>query len=66
MLWVVSEICYYLGLTSVALLVPAITFNLWIMSLVDRADPNYWYLLIAWALSLLMFLVAVGIKRGIR
>ena len=65
-LWIASEICYYLGLTLAALLVPAITLILWIMSLVDKADPNYWILLIAWALSLLMFLVGVGIKRAIR
>jgi len=65
MLWIVSEICYYLGLMS-ALSVPAITFILWMMSLVDRADPNYWYLLIAWVLSVLTFLVGVGIKRRIR
>jgi hypothetical protein len=64
-LWIASEICYYLGLTS-ALFVPAITFILWMMSLVDRADPNYWYLLIAWVLSVLTFLVGVGIKRWIR
>ena len=64
-MWIASEICYYLGLTSAALIVPAITFILWIMSLIDRAEPNYWYLLIAWALSVLMFLVGVGIKRRI-
>jgi hypothetical protein len=34
--------------------------------LVDRADPNYWYLLIAWVLSVPTFLVGVGIKRRIR
>ena len=66
MLWIASEICYYLGLTSAALFVPAITFILWMMSLVGRAEPNYWYLLITWALSVLMFLVGVGIKRRIR
>ena len=66
MLWIVSEICYYLGLILAALFVPAITFILWIMSLVDRANPNYWYLLGAWVLSVLMFLVGVGIKRLIR
>ncbi len=64
-MWIASEICYYLGLTS-AFLVPTITFILWMMSLVDRADPNYWYLLIAWVLSVLTFLVGVGIKRWIR
>jgi hypothetical protein len=63
MLWIASEICYYLGLTSAALFVPAMTFILWTLSLVDRADPNYWYLLIAWVFSVLMFLVGVGIKR---
>ena len=66
MLWILSEICYYLGLTSAALLVPALAVILWIMSLVDRADPNYWYLLIAWAVSGAMFVVGVAIKRRIR
>ncbi len=65
MLWIVSEICYYLGVLSAALFVPAITLILWMMSLVDRADPNYWYLLIAWVLSVLTFLVGVGIKNRI-
>ncbi len=64
-MWIVSEICYYLGLMS-AFFVPTITFILWMMSLVDRADPNYWYLLIAWVLSVLTFLVGVGIKNRIR
>jgi len=66
MLWIVSEICYYLGLILAVMLLPAITFILWIMSLVDRAAPNYWYLLGAWVVSVLMFLVGVGIKRQIR
>lgn len=65
-LWIASEICYYLGLTLAALFLPAVTFILWVMSLVDRADPNYWYVLIAWVLSVLMFLVGVAIKRRIR
>ncbi len=65
MLWIASEICYYLGLTFAALLVPTITFILWVMSLVDRADPNYWYLLFAWVFSVLIFLTGVGIKRWI-
>ena len=64
-MWIASEICYYLGLMS-AFFVPVITFILWMMSLVDRADPNYWYLLIAWVLSVLTFLVGVGIKNRIR
>ncbi len=47
-LWVASEICYYLGLVLAALFVPTLTLIMWIMSLVDKADPNYWYHLIAW------------------
>ena len=65
-MWIASEICYYLGLTLAALFVPAVAIILWMMSLVDRADPNYWYVLIAWVLSVLMFLVGVGIKRRIQ
>ena len=65
MLWILSEIFYYLGLVLVVLALPALTFSLWIMSLVDKADPNYWYLLIAWLVSLLMFFSGVGLKRFI-
>jgi putative effector of murein hydrolase LrgA (UPF0299 family) len=62
-LWIASEICYYLGLVLAALFLPALTFILWVMSLVDKADPNYWYILIAWVLSVLMFLAGVGLKN---
>ncbi len=65
-MWIASEICYYLGLTLAVLLLPTVAIILWILSLVDRADPNYWYVLIAWALSVLTFLVGVGIKRWIQ
>jgi hypothetical protein len=37
-LWIASEICYYLGLVLAALFLPALTFILWVMSLVDRAQ----------------------------
>jgi hypothetical protein len=64
-LWVASEICYYLGLLLAALFVPTLALILWIMSLVNMADPNYWYLLIAWGLSVLLFLVGVMMKKRI-
>lgn len=63
-LWVISEICYYLGLVLV-LSMPVLTFALWVMSLADKVDPNYWYILIAWVLSVLMFLAGVGLKNFI-
>ncbi|WP_455366614.1 hypothetical protein [Kaarinaea lacus] len=63
MLWILSEIFYYLGLVLAALALPALAFSLWIMSLVDKADPNYWYLLIAWIVSLVLFFSGVGLKR---
>ena len=44
---------------------PALALMLWLMSLVDQADPNYWYMVIAWVLSVLMFLVGVGLKNYI-
>lgn len=62
-LWIVSEICYYLGLVLVALFIPGLTFSLWMLSLADVVDPNYWYILIAWILSIFMFLTGVGIKN---
>ena len=63
MLWIASEFCYYLGLTFAALILPTITLILWLMSLVDKFDPNYWYMLIAWVFSLLLFAVGVGLKN---
>lgn len=63
MSWVASEICYYLGLVLAALFLPTVALILWMMSLVGKADPNYWYLLIAWVLSVLMFVAGVGLKR---
>ncbi len=64
-LWVASEICYYLGLVLAALFIPTLALILWMMSLVDKADPNYWYILIAWGLSVLLFLVGVMMKNRI-
>jgi putative effector of murein hydrolase LrgA (UPF0299 family) len=64
-IWIMSEICYYLGLVLAVLFMPALMFVLWIMSLVDKANPNYWYILIAWVLSVLMFLAGVGLKNFI-
>ena len=64
-LWIASEIYYYLGLVCAALFLPALTIILWLMSLVDMADPNYWYVLAAWGISLLMFVVGVGLKNWI-
>jgi hypothetical protein len=37
-----------LGLVLAALALPGLAFSLWIMSLADKVDPNFWYLLIAW------------------
>ena len=65
LLWIASEICYYLGLVLAVFLIPGLTFALWAMSAVDKADPNYWYLLIAWVSSLLMFMAGVGLKNFI-
>jgi uncharacterized membrane protein len=61
--WIASEFCYYVGLTSAALIIPTITLMLWMMSLADKADPNYWYILIAWVFALLLFAVGVGLKN---
>ncbi len=65
MLWILSEIFYYLGLVLAALALPGLALSLWILSLVDKVDPNFWYLLIAWVMSLLMFFSGVGLKRYI-
>ena len=65
MLWIISEICYYLGLILAVIAIPALTFTLWMMSLADKADPNFWYLSIAWLFAVLMFMAGVGIKNYI-
>lgn len=62
-LWIASEICYYLGLVGAALILPTLVLVLWLMSLVDKANPNYWYLLIAWGISVLTFVVGIGLKN---
>jgi len=64
-LWITSELCYYLGLILTLLLMPALTLVLWLLSLIDRATPNYWYILIIWGLSVLMFMTGVGLKNYI-
>jgi membrane-bound metal-dependent hydrolase YbcI (DUF457 family) len=64
-LWITSEICYYLGLVLAVLFMPGLTFTLWMMSLADKIDLNFWYILIAWVLSVLMFLSDVGLKNFI-
>ena len=64
-LWIASEICYYLGLVLL-LLMPALTFALWMMILTDKVDLSYWYILIAWVLSALIFLSGVGLKKFIK
>jgi len=63
MLWIASEILYYLGLLSAALIIPSLSFSLWMMSLVDKASPNYWYFLTAWIVSVLMFFAGIGLKN---
>ena len=64
-LWIVSEICYYLGLVCALLFLPSLTFVLWVMSLIDMVSPDYWYLLVAWGMSLVVFLAGVGLKNYI-
>lgn len=64
-LWITSEIFYYLGLVLAVFFMPALTLALWGLSLADKADPNYWYILIAWVFSVLMFLAGVGLKNFI-
>ena len=64
-LWIISEICYYLGLVLAVFFMPALTLALWGLSLADKADPNYWYIFVAWVLSVLMFLAGVGLKNFI-
>ena len=64
-IWIVSEICYYFGLVLAALLIPLLTLALWMMDLVDKLEPNYWYLLITWVLAVSLFLAGVVLKNRI-
>lgn len=64
-LWITSEFCYYLGLILTLLLIPALTLVLWLLSLIERATPNYWFILIIWGLSALMFAAGVVLKNYI-
>jgi hypothetical protein len=41
-LWILSEFLYYIGLILAAVAIPLLAIVLWIMSLVDKVDPNYW------------------------
>ncbi len=43
-LWIASEICYYLGLVLATLFIPTLALILWMMSFVDKADPKLVYL----------------------
>ena len=68
-LWIVSEICYYLGLVlllcmaAFTLVMAATILVLWMLDLVDNISLNYWYILIAWILSALVFLSGVALKN---
>ena len=63
-LWILSEVCYYLGLLLI-ISMPAITFALYMMKLADGIDLNYWYLLTAWFSSVMMFAIGVALKNYI-
>ena len=65
-LWILSEILYYGGMMLSVFAIPALSFSLWAMSLVDEADPNFWYLLIAWVTALLMFFAGIWLKNRLR
>jgi hypothetical protein len=62
LLWIASEICYYLGLLMI-IVMPAVTFALYMINLADKIELNYWYLLIAWISSVLLFIVGIALKN---
>jgi hypothetical protein len=64
-LWILSEFLYYIGLVLAAAAIPLLAIALWIMSLVDKVDPNYWYVLLAWFVSLMMFVSGIWLKNRI-
>ena len=63
-MWIASEILYYLGLLLVVL-IPFITISVWMLNLADRFDFSYGCLLIAWLLSVGMFFSGVLLKKFI-
>ena len=63
LLWILSELLYYLGLVLFAFGIPGLAFSLWSLSLADVLEPDYGYLAIAWIVSLLMFIGGVVLKN---
>jgi ABC-type bacteriocin/lantibiotic exporter with double-glycine peptidase domain len=64
-LWILSELLYYIGLVLAAAAIPSLAIVLWIMSLLDKVVPNYWYILLAWFVSLMMFISGIWLKNRI-
>jgi hypothetical protein len=62
-LWFTSEILYYFGLVLFVGGIPALTFILWAMHQVHRADPNFTYLFVAWLVSGAMFASGILLKN---
>lgn len=60
---VTGELFIYLGLTLISLVIPALAFILWMMSLLGMADPDYDYLLMGWVVSLLVFILGVMFRK---
>lgn len=64
LLWIASEIFYYLGLLLI-IVMPAVTFAVYMINLADKIELNYWYLLSAWVLSVMLFALGVALKNHI-
>jgi len=62
-LWILSELLYYIGLILSVFGIPGLALGLWSLSMADVIEPDFSYLAIAWAVSLLMFFGGVLIKR---
>lgn len=65
-LWILSELLYFGGLVLSLIAMPALSFSLWMMSLVDVVDPTFWVLLIVWFVFFLMFILGIGLKNRLR
>lgn len=62
-LWIASEIFYYFGLLLTTIAIPALALSLWFMSLVNIVEPDFYTILIAWVVSLLMLILGIWLKR---
>ena len=61
--WIASEVFYYLGLVCSTLLIPALALIFWLLSLTGKSETHFPLLLLAWMISVLLFISGVLLKN---